>query len=73
MQGDPRVYKRPNCGILGWRGVEKEASANAAMHHVLYMSFHHYFIDSVFSCAKGKIKINRHNDLIDCFYLFIVF
>lgn len=36
MQGDPRVYKCPNCGILGCRGAEKEASANAAMHHVIH-------------------------------------
>lgn len=64
MPGDPRVYKSPNCGILGWRGLEKEASVNAAMHHVFFLMFHFIIVSQtvIFSCAKGRI--NHRNDLI---------
>lgn len=52
--------------FLAGGGVEKEDSANSAMHYVLHMSCHR-FTDSVFSCAKGRI--NHHIDFIAGFYL----
>lgn len=53
--------------FLAGGGVEREDSANSAMHYVLQMSSHYCFTDSVCCCAKGGI--HYHIYLLAAYYL----